>query len=94
MIYLADAVLNIRTVSKELKLTGKEVTEKLAEYGHEIKSATAEITPQQASLVLDIFTLKNETEKGELSAIFKKAVDEAAKAAEDKNKTPSRATKP
>ena len=68
MIYLADAVLNIRTVSKELKLTGKEVTEKLAEYGHEIKSATAEITPEQASLILDIFTLQNETEKEELSA--------------------------
>ena len=84
MIYLADAVLNIRTVSKELKLTGKEVTEKLAEYGHEIKSATAEISAQQASLVLDIFTLQNETEKEELSAIFKKAVDEAAKAAEEK----------
>ncbi len=84
MIYLADAVLNIRTVSKELKLTGKEVTEKLAQYGHEIKSATTEITPEVASLVLDIFTLQNETEKGELSAIFKKAVDEAAKIAEEK----------
>ena len=84
MIYLADAVLNIRTVSKELKVTGKEVTEKLAEYGHEIKSATAEITPEVASLVVDIFSLQNETSREELSAIFKNAVEEAKKAAEEK----------
>ncbi len=80
MIYLAEAVLNIKSVAKDLKLTGKEVMEKLAEYGHEIKSPTAEISTEQAGLIVDIFSSKNNMDSSELKELIGAAVAERVKA--------------
>ncbi len=80
MIYLAEAVLNVKTVAKDLKLTAKEVMEKLAEYGQEIKSPAAEITTQQAGLIVDIFSAQNTMDKSELTAVVGSAVAERVKA--------------
>ena len=85
MIYLAEATLNIKTIAKDLKLTGKEVTEALAQYGHEIKSISAAISTEQAGLVVDIFSLKNETPLDELKELVSAARAEVEKkAAEEK----------
>ena len=79
MIYLADGVLSVKDIAKSLKLTGKEIMEKLAEYGTEIKSTSAEITQSQAGLIFDIFTKKYEISSEEYEAIVKDALEERAK---------------
>ena len=82
MIFLAEAVLNIKSIAKDLKLTGKEVTEKLAMYGHEIKSTSAAITTEQAGLVIDIFSQQNDVSSDELKQIITTALAEAKEKAE------------
>ena len=73
-------------VAKLLKITGKEMMSKMAEYGVELKSLSSVMTEEQISLAFDVFTQLNNTDEAEV--IKEKA---AAVAAKDQ-KTDSKST--
>ena len=51
--------LKLGDVSKNLKITNKDVIAKLAEYGIELKSASSVITEDVAGFILDLYTAAN-----------------------------------
>ncbi len=64
-------------VAKLLKITGKEMMSKMAEYGVELKSLSSVMTEEQISLAFDVFTQLNNTDEAEV--IKEKAAAVAAK---------------
>lgn len=50
----------ISEIAKDLKLTGKEVLQALADHGQEVKSTSDELSDVQMGMVFDIFTFIND----------------------------------
>ena len=81
--------LKLGEVSKNLKITNKDIIAKLAQYGVEVKSASSLITEETAGLIIDIYTQANTLSEDEITELRaeaqKKAEKERAKkAAEEK----------
>ena len=81
--------LKLGEVSKRLKITNKDVIEKLAQYGVEVKSATSLITEDTAGLIIDIYTQANTVTEEEIAELRQEAIkkaekEQAKKAAEEK----------
>lgn len=76
--------LKLGDVSKNLKITNKDIIAKLAEYGVEVKSAASRITDETAGLIFDIYTQANTVTEEELLKLREDAVNEASKAAAKK----------
>ena len=73
--------LKLGDISKNLKITNKDVIAKLAEHGVEVKSATSVITEDVAGFILDLYTMANTVDESEITELRAQAV--AAKQAEE-----------
>ena len=58
--------IKVSEIAKDLGLTSKEVIEKLAEHGVEVKSHASALEEDQLGLIFDIFTKQNEVTEAEL----------------------------
>ncbi len=72
--------LKLGDISKNLKITNKDVIAKLAEHGVEVKSATSVITEDVAGFILDLYTMANTVDESEITELREQAI--AAKKAE------------
>jgi desulfoferrodoxin (superoxide reductase-like protein) len=52
---MAENGIKVSQIAKDLKVTGKDIVERLAEFGVEVKG-TSVLTDEQLGLVFDIFT--------------------------------------
>ncbi len=46
----------VQEIAKDLKLTSKEIIEKLAKMGHILKGPSAQLNDEQLGIIFDIFT--------------------------------------
>lgn len=76
--------LKLGEVSKNLKITNKDIIAKLAEYGIELKSSASVISEDTAGLILDIYTQAGEVSEAELAELCQEAAKKAEKAAKEK----------
>ena len=60
--------LKLGEISKNLKITNKDIIAKLADHGIELKSAASVINEDIAGLIIDIYTQANEMSEEELNA--------------------------
>ena len=78
---MADT-LKLGEISKNLKITNKDIIAKLALYGIEVKSSASVISEDVAGLILDIYTQANSVSEEEIlemrTAALKKAEDNSA----------------
>ena len=86
---MADTI-KLGEVSKQLKITNKDLIAKLAEHGIECKSAATALTEEQVSLVFDIYTQLNEENESDIIAAREEAIKAAKKAAEPEVKQESK----
>lgn len=81
--------IKLGEISKKLKITNKDIIEKLAQYGVELKSASSLVDEETIGLIFDIYTQANTVSEEELlsmrSDALKKAEKAAAKAAKEKS---------
>ncbi len=61
--------LKLGELTKNLKITNKDVIAKLAAYGVELKSAASAINEDIAGLILDMYTQSNEVSESELNEL-------------------------
>ena len=71
--------LKLGEISKNIKITNKDIIARLSEYGIELKSAASVINEDIAGLILDIYTQINEVSKEELQTIYDDAMKLRAK---------------
>ncbi len=95
---MAEAsTLKLGEISKKIKITNKDIIEKLGGYGVTLKSSASLITEEQAGLIIDVYTQLNTSSMEEISALRdelrakKKAADE--KAAKEAEKAAKKAEK-
>lgn len=74
--------IKLGEVSKNLKITNKDIIAKLAEYGVELKSAASVVDENTIGLILDIYTQLNAVSEEEISQLRDAAVKKSAKAEE------------
>ena len=86
---MADTI-KLGEVSKQLKITNKDLIAKLAEHGIECKSAATALTEEQVSLVFDIYTQLNEENESDIIAAREEAIKATKKAAEPEVKQESK----
>ena len=83
---MAEAsTLKLGEISKKIKITNKDIIEKLNGYGIKLKSSASLITEDQAGLIIDIYTQLNTSTMEEITALRdeliakKKTAEEKAK---------------
>ena len=64
-----EETLKLGELTKNLKITNKDVIAKLAAYGVELKSAASAINEDIAGLILDMYTQSNEVSESELNEL-------------------------
>ncbi len=74
--------IKLGEVSKNLKITNKDIIAKLAEYGVELKSSASLVDENTIGLILDIYTQSNTVTEEEILEIRDAAVKKSAKSEE------------
>ena len=82
---MADTI-KLGEISKQLKITNKDLIAKLADYGIECKSAASTLTEETASLIFDIYTNLTEEKEEDIIAAREEAIKAAKKAQEEAEK--------
>lgn len=86
--------LKLGEVSKNLKITNKDIIAKLKEYGIELKSSASVIDEDIAGLILDIYTQANELDEEEIILLRDEAVKKASKTKKKDTETKKEEEKP
>ena len=73
--------IKLGEISKNLKITNKDIIAKLSEYGVELKSAASVVNEETLGLILDIYTQANEVSEAEILELRAEAVKKQSKAA-------------
>ena len=74
--------IKLGEISKNLKITNKDIIAKLSEYGVELKSAASVVNEETLGLILDIYTQANEVSEEEILELRAEAVKKQSKAAD------------
>ena len=80
---MADTI-KLGEISKNLKITNKDIIAKLSGYGIELKSAASVVSEDTAGLIFDIYTQANELSEDEILTLRDEAMAARAKAAAKK----------
>ncbi|MCC8160845.1 MAG: translation initiation factor IF-2 [Oscillospiraceae bacterium] len=85
--------IKLGEISKNLKITNKDIIAKLAEYGVEVKSASSVVNEATLGLILDIYTQANTVSEEEILEMRRTAAENLEKA-EKAEKAEAAADKP
>ena len=75
--------IKLGEISKNLKITNKDIIAKLSEYGVELKSAASVVNEEILGLILDIYTQANEVSEDEILEMREAALKKAAKGTQE-----------
>ena len=87
---MADKI-KLGEISKNLKITNKDIIAKLAEFGVELKSSASVVDEETIGLIFDIYTEMNQVSEEEIREMREAALK---KAREDGNEEEKPAKKP
>ncbi len=66
---MATTKIKVHEIAKELSVTSKDIIEKMAEFGVEIKSHSSALEEEHLGIIFDVFTKLNEVSADELKAL-------------------------
>lgn len=84
---MAVSKTKVQDIAKDLKVTGKDVVEKLASVGIEVKNGSAVLDSEQLGIVMDIYTQLNDIGDRELVKPESEKEEKKAEAPEKDEKT-------
>ena len=82
---MADKI-KLGEISKNLKITNKDIIAKLAEYGVELKSSASVVDEETIGLIFDIYTEMNQVSEEEIREMREAALKKASEGGNDEEK--------